>query len=130
MNEKALPLAGAAEMWRKACDAKDVRIGELEATLGKAVTAAPPQGCAFGHACALERPLERIRNFTAALERLAPTIDDEQAAGIIQQLSLEIEDSLDELDDIHTFFFRLHHADREKFEREGWPSDQATEELT
>jgi hypothetical protein len=85
-------------------------------------------GCAFGHACALEQPLERIRNFTAAIARLAPTIGDEQAAGIIQQLTLEIDESLEELDNIHTYFFRLHHPDRAKFEREGWPDDEAVEE--
>ena len=83
---------------------------------------------AFGHACALEKPLERIRNFTAALERLAPTLDDDQAAGIVQQLTLEIDESLEDLDNIHTFFFKLHHPDREKFEREGWPAEQAIAE--
>ena|SRR5450755_2441996 len=83
---------------------------------------------AFRQACSLEKPLERIRNFSAALARLAPTIDDEQAAAIIQTLTLEIEESLDELDETHTYFFRLHHPDRGKFEREGWPTEQAVVE--
>jgi hypothetical protein len=82
---------------------------------------------AYRHACAMEDPLQRIRNFTAALARLAPTIDDEQAAAIMQQLTAAIRESLDQLDDIHGHFFRLHHPDRERFEREGWPSEQATE---
>ena len=64
-------------------------------------------GCAFGHACALEQPLERIRNFIAAIARLAPTIGDEQAAGIIQTLTLEIAMCLEELDDIHGFIFSV-----------------------
>jgi hypothetical protein len=46
-------------------------------------TIATETGCAYGHACALEKPLERIRNFTAALARLAQTIDDGQAASIV-----------------------------------------------
>jgi hypothetical protein len=63
---------------------------------------------AYLHACAMEPPIERIRQFTAALARLAPTIDDEGAAAIMQQLTLAIAESLDELDDIHGFFFELH----------------------
>lgn len=78
---------------------------------------------AFSRACDMEKPLERIRNFAAALARLAPTIDDGQAAAIVQSLTLAIEKSLDELDGSHGFFFRLHHPDRERFEREGWPDD-------
>ena len=85
-------------------------------------------GCAYGQALALEKPLERIRNFTAALARLAPSIDDSQAASIIQALTLEIDECLDELDGVHGFFFKLHHPDRSKFEREGWPEDQAAAE--
>ena len=93
-------------------------------------TSATEIGCAYGHACAMESPLQRIRNFTAALGRLAPTIDDGQAAGIIQTLTLEIDECLDELDGVHGFFFKLHHPDRAKFEREGWPSDQEVAEAT
>jgi hypothetical protein len=67
---------------------------------------------AYDHARAMEQPLERIRNFTAALARLAPTIDDSGAAAIIQQLTLAIAESLDEVDDIHGYFFALHHPAR------------------
>jgi hypothetical protein len=81
---------------------------------------------AYSHACAMEKPLERIRQFTAGLARLAPTIDDGQAAAIVRELTVAIEESLDELDGSHEFFFRLHHPDRERFEREGWPTEQAT----
>jgi hypothetical protein len=83
---------------------------------------------AYEQACSMEDPIRRIRNLAAALARLAPTIDDEQAAAIIQTLTLEIEESLDELDETHTYFFRLHHPDRGKFEREGWPTEQAVVE--
>lgn len=76
---------------------------------------------AYAAACNMEQPIERIRNFTAALARLAPTINDGQAAAIMQQLTLAIEESLDEIDASYGFFFRLHHPDRERFERDGWP---------
>jgi hypothetical protein len=78
---------------------------------------------AYSHACAMERPIERIRQFTAALARLAPTIDDGDAASIIQALILAIEESLDALDASHGYFFRLHHPDAARFEREGWPDN-------
>jgi hypothetical protein len=68
---------------------------------------------AFDRACAMEKPLERIRQFTAGLARLAPTIDDGQAAAIVQELTLAITECLDELDGSHEFFFELHHPDRE-----------------
>ena len=35
-----------------------------------------------------------------------------------------IQARVDELDDIHGYFFRLHHPDRERFERDGWPEGQ------
>jgi hypothetical protein len=37
---------------------------------------------AYAVACSMEDPLRRIRTFTAALARLAPTIDDGCAASI------------------------------------------------
>jgi hypothetical protein len=100
-------------------------LDEIDSTTPRAQDAPPTPPAPFDQACAMEQPLERIRNFTAAIARLAPTIDDEQAAGIIQALTLEIAQSLDELDNIHGYFFHLHHPDRERFEREGWPSEQA-----
>jgi hypothetical protein len=45
----------------------------------------------------------------------------------VQEIGLTITARVEELDDIHGYFFRLHHPDRERFEREGWPSEQATE---
>jgi hypothetical protein len=91
--------------------------------------AAIDQKDAWLNACNMERPLERIRQFTAALARLAPTIDDNQAATIVQELTLAIEECLDEVDESYGFFFHLHHPDRERFERAGWP-EQAVVEAT
>ena len=82
---------------------------------------------AFGRACSMERPLEGIRNFALALDRIAQTLDDDNTAAIVQEFGLTIQARVEELDDIHGYFFRLHHPDRDRFEREGWPSEQATE---
>ena len=48
-----------------------------------------------------------------------------RAAAIMQELTLAIEECLDEVDGSHGFFFHLHHPDRERFEREGWPTEQS-----
>jgi hypothetical protein len=71
---------------------------------------------AFSHACEMEKPLEAIRNLALALDRIAQTLADVNGAAIVQ-----IQARVDELDDIHAYFVRLHHPDREKLEREGWP---------
>ena len=92
--------------------------------------AAIDQKDAWLNACNMERPLERIRQFTAALARLAPTIDDNQAAAIVQELTLAIEECLDEVDGSHGYFFHLHHPNRERFAYEGWPTEQAIVEAT
>jgi len=44
---------------------------------------------------------------------------------IVYELALTIQARVDELDNIHGYFCRLHHPDRERFEREGWPMEQA-----
>jgi hypothetical protein len=62
----------------------------------------------------MERPLEGIRNFAAALCRVAQTLDDDNGAAIVQELALTIQARVQELDDIHGYFFRLHHPDRER----------------
>ena len=77
----------------------------------------------FSHACAMEDPLCRIRNLTGALARIAGTLDG-QSGAIVQELTLAIGEPLDKVDEIHGFFFRLHHPDREQFERTGWPSSK------
>ena len=82
---------------------------------------------AWRNACNMEDPLQRIRNFTAALARLAPTIDDGQAASIIQELTLAIAECLEEVDEIYGYFFHLHHPEHDRFEREGWPEQAAVE---
>jgi hypothetical protein len=83
---------------------------------------------AWRHACDMEKPLEAIRNFALALDRIAQTLEDGNAAAIVQEFGLTITSRVEELDDIHGFFFRLHHPNRDQFERDGWPSEQAAAE--
>ena len=98
---------------------------EIDSTTTRAQDAPPT---AFDRACAMENPLESIRRFALALDRIAQSLEDGNAAAILQEIGLTIQARVEELDDIHGFFFRLHHPDRERFEREGWPTEQAAAE--
>jgi hypothetical protein len=77
---------------------------------------------AFNIACKMERPLVGIRTYASALARVAETLDDDDGV-IVQRLAVSIREHAEEMDNIHEYFFRLNHPDRERFEREGWPSD-------
>lgn len=70
---------------------------------------APPRTAAFDQACGMEDPLRAIRNFALTLDRVAQTLDDDNAAAIVQELGLAIQSRVDELDEIHGYFCRLHH---------------------
>jgi hypothetical protein len=80
---------------------------------------------AFSHACDMEDPLRGIRNFALALDRIAQTLADGNAAAIVQELELAIQARVEELEEIHGYFFQLHHPERERFLREGWPAEQS-----
>ena len=99
-------------------------LAEIDSTTTRAQDAPPT---AFDRACDMENPLESIRRFALALDRIAQTLGDGNAAAILQEIGLTITSRVEELDDIHSYFFRLHHPGRERFEREGWPTEQATE---
>jgi hypothetical protein len=47
---------------------------------------------------------------------------------IVQEIALTIQARVKELDDIHGYFFQPHHPDRDRFEAEGWPTEQAVAE--
>ena len=76
---------------------------------------------AFRRACDMEKPIVGIRNFTSILAMIAETMDQDHGV-VVQELAWTIRDQLAEVEKIHGFFFRLHHPNREQFEREGWPS--------
>jgi hypothetical protein len=99
-------------------------LDEIDSTTPRAQDAPP---AAFDRASDMEDPLRKIRTLAIALDRIAQTLDDENGALIVQQLGWTILEYVEELDDIHGYFHRLHHPDRERFEREGWPDEQATE---
>ena len=80
-----------------------------------------PDKDAFSYASDMEQPLEGIRNFALALDRIAQTLADGNGAAIVQELALTIQARVEELEKTHEYFFQLHHPDRERFEREGWP---------
>jgi hypothetical protein len=77
---------------------------------------------AFSRACGMEDPLRSIRNFAGALDRIAQTLSDDNGALIVQEIAMTILARVQELDETHGYFCRLHHPDRERFERDGWPT--------
>jgi hypothetical protein len=79
-----------------------------------------PSAAAFDQACAIERPLDGIRNFAIALCRVSGTLRDDDGV-IVLELASTIRAHVRELYNIHKYFFRLHHPDGARFEREGWP---------
>ena len=68
----------------------------------------------------MEEPIRAIRAFAGAISRVAETLPDDDSV-IIMSLADVIQDHVRTLDQIHEFFFRFHHSNRERFEREGWP---------
>ena len=82
---------------------------------------------AFSHACDMEDPLVGIENFAGALGRVAQTLADGDGV-IVLHLAQSIRTLVQELEKTHEYFFRLHHPDRGRFEREGWPTEQAAAE--
>jgi hypothetical protein len=78
---------------------------------------------AFSHASGMEDPLSSIRYLASALNRVAQAIEGDDGM-IVYELARIIATRVDQLDDIQRFFFRLHHPDRERFERDGWPTEQ------
>src|SRR4051794_10591366 len=85
-------------------------LNEIDSTTPRAQGAPPTP---FDQACSMEKPLRSIRNFALALDRVAQTLNDGNGAAIVQEIGLTIKARVEELDDIHEFFFQLHHPDRE-----------------
>jgi hypothetical protein len=86
----------------------------------RSLTKSSPNAAAFDQACAIERPLDSIRNFAIALCRVGETLRDDDGV-IVLELASTIRAHVRELYNIHKYFFRLHHPDGARFEREGWP---------
>jgi hypothetical protein len=71
----------------------------------------PARSKAFDQACGMEDPLRGIRNFAGALCKIAGTLEGDDGM-IVYELALTIQARVDELDNIHGYFCRLHHPDR------------------
>jgi hypothetical protein len=50
------------------------------------------------------------------------TLKDDDGV-VVLELAETIRAHARELDNIHEYFFRLNHPDRERFKNEGWPSE-------
>lgn len=70
----------------------------------------------------MEDPLRTIRNLAGLLDRVAQTLADDNGAMIVQELAMMMLARVKELDDIHGYFFELHHPDRERFDEADPPS--------
>jgi hypothetical protein len=80
-------------------------LDEIDSTTTRAQDAPPTP---FRRACDMEDPLRIIRNFAGALDRIAQTLSDEHGALIVQEIAFTILARVDELDEIHGYFGRLH----------------------
>jgi len=77
---------------------------------------------AFAHVGSIERPLCSIRNLATALALMSEALD-EPGTSAVQQVTVALLDHVTKIEEEHSSLFRLTHPDRERFEREGWPSE-------
>jgi hypothetical protein len=77
----------------------------------------------YSHVNKLEGPLGSIRRLVDAVALITETIE-EPGASAINEIVWTMKDHISELDEIHKVLFRLHHPNREQFDREGWPTDK------
>ena len=78
----------------------------------------------FHHVTNIERPLNSIRNFANALALISEALD-EPGASVVQEIAWNIRGFVETIEGEYSALFRLSHPDRERFEREGRPSDEA-----
>jgi hypothetical protein len=83
----------------------------------------------FHHVCNLERPLAAARNFATGIALISETLD-ERGASSVQQISAAMIDAVAKIEAEYSTLFQLTHPDRDRFEREGWPTDKAAGALT
>jgi hypothetical protein len=77
---------------------------------------------AFGHVCKIESPLGSAQHLVDALALITETID-EPGASAMNEIIHTVRANLREIDKEHSHLFRLHHPNREQFERDGWPDE-------
>jgi hypothetical protein len=78
---------------------------------------------AFGHVCNIEHPLGAAQRLADALALITETIDEPEASAMNEIVHM-VQAHLREIDKEYSCLFRLHHPNREQFERDGWPNDK------
>jgi hypothetical protein len=81
----------------------------------------------FRHVCNIEQPISHIRGLMGALNMIAETLDETESAAVFSVVWAALT-HITEIDTEYSTLFRLTHSDRERFDREGWPTDQARSE--
>ena len=77
----------------------------------------------FHHVCNIERPIMLIRHLLGALNLIVDTLDECEGSAVYAVVSAAL-DHVAQIDAEYATLFRLTHPDRERFEREGWPTVQ------
>ena len=74
----------------------------------------------FAHVCKIERPLGAVQRLGDALALITETIEEPGASAMNEIVHVMLE-HVAEIEEEYAFLFKLHHPDRERFERNGWP---------
>ena len=74
----------------------------------------------------MQNTLAKVLERSAVTSTVAETLDDDDDGAIVQKLQT-IRELVQEVEKGHVYFFRLHHPERERLEREGWPSPEKPE---
>jgi len=72
----------------------------------------------------IEPSLTHIRKFLDALALISETMEEPAASAVNVIVHTTLE-HVTEADDAYATLFKLSHPDRERFDREGWPGDEA-----
>jgi hypothetical protein len=78
----------------------------------------------FGHVCNLEKPLGAIRRLADALVMMTETVEEPHGSAM-NEIVHTLLGHVGDLDKQYRVLFQLHHPNRERFEREGWPAEGA-----
>jgi Ni,Fe-hydrogenase III large subunit len=71
----------------------------------------------YRHVCGMERPLAGIRHLGSAVMLLTESMEEPHSMAVNEIVHI-IREHIEELDRIYALLFRLHHPDRERFERD------------
>jgi hypothetical protein len=75
---------------------------------------------AFARVCKIEHPLGATKRLADALALITETIDEPEASAMNEIVHTMLR-HLADIDTEYSFLFRLHHPNRDHFEKQGWP---------